>query len=322
MSLDRRDTRIALIDAHDLLGKELRETLDRNRALWNEAHLLTTDPDQVGSLTEIAGEAVLVQSVDEQVLHGADIAFFFGPIDAQRRHLASVRDDATAILFSPDATAEDGQPIVGAVNLAQARAGGTLLSPPAAVVGLAHLTSALQALAPRSVRATVLQPASVRGGDALDEVLKQTRGLLTFKSDPPRAIFGAQQAFNLLPGTGDTTAALLAAVIGTSPRAQVQTIQASVFHGIGISLHVAFDHDPGVAAIEKALDDHVGTVRSDAPDVLGPIDAAAHDGVAVGPISPDGQGGYWLWAVLDNLTVGGASNALAIVEALDVAVTH
>lgn len=322
MSRDRRDTRIALIDAHDLLGKELREGLDRNRSWWREADLLTTDPDQVGTLTEIAGETALVQSVDDDTLRRADLAFFFGPIDTQRKHLASVRDDATAILLSPDAEAGDGQPIVGAVNLEQAKPGGTLFSPPAAVIGLAQVMTALAPLAPRSVQATVLQPASVRGGDALDEVLEQTRGLLTFKSDPPRAIFGAQQAFNLLPKTEDTTAALLAAVLDDGPAVQVHTVQASVFHGIGISLHVAFQDDPGTAAIEKALDQHPGTVRSDAPDVLGPVDAAAHDGVAIGPVTPDGAGGHWLWAVLDNLTVGGASNALAIAEAIDVAVTH
>jgi len=51
-------------------------------------------------------------------------------------------------------------------------------------------------------------------------------------------------------------------------------------------------------------------------DPLGPIDAAATDDVLLGHLRSESPGSYWLWSVMDNLTRGGASNAIAIAEAL------
>jgi aspartate-semialdehyde dehydrogenase len=56
---------------------------------------------------------------------------------------------------------------------------------------------------------------------------------------------------------------------------------------------------------------------SDKPRLLGPIDAAASDKVLFGTVRKDeAAGGLWLWAVMDNLTRGGALNAIEIAEAL------
>ena len=47
-----------------------------------------------------------------------------------------------------------------------------------------------------------------------------------------------------------------------------------------------------------------------------PIDAAAREEVVLGAVDRSDSGGYWIWAVMDNLTCGGASNAMRIFEAV------
>ena len=55
---------------------------------------------------------------------------------------------------------------------------------------------------------------------------------------------------------------------------------------------------------------------ADRPKHLGPIEAAASDKVIFGTVRKDDTGGFWLWAVMDNLTRGGALNAVEIAEAV------
>jgi aspartate-semialdehyde dehydrogenase len=48
---------------------------------------------------------------------------------------------------------------------------------------------------------------------------------------------------------------------------------------------------------------------------LGPVAAAAIDKVLYA-VRKDDSGGVWLWAAVDNLTRGGALNALEVAEAV------
>ena len=54
--------RIAIVNPISLLGQELREGLERHSELWSEVSLLTTDPEAVGTVTEVAGAAALVKA--------------------------------------------------------------------------------------------------------------------------------------------------------------------------------------------------------------------------------------------------------------------
>ena len=57
--------------------------------------------------------------------------------------------------------------------------------------------------------------------------------------------------------------------------------------------------------------------QADKPRHLGPVDAAASDKVLLGAVRKDeATGGFWLWAAMDNLTRGGALNAIEIAEAV------
>jgi aspartate-semialdehyde dehydrogenase len=96
----------------------------------------------------------------------------------------------------------------------------------------------------------------------------------------------------------------------------LQILQGSVFHGIAASLFVRCPANPTLTAFRKALGGNPVLEAAYKPRLLGPVDAAASDKVIFGSLRKDDAGGFWLWAVMDNLTRGSALNALEIAEAV------
>lgn len=314
-------TRLALLHPSDLLGNELREALGRRRELWQELRLLTTDEEEVGNLTDVAGAAAMVTRLEAGDLDRVEAAFFCGGIEESRPLIAALPPSATAIILSPDASPADGRAVVAGVNHEAARAGEPLVSPHPGAVLLAHLLHPLRDFRPASATATLLQPASVHSRAALDEVFEQTRSILRFDPNPPRRIFPTQVAFNVIPNQASSEHLVphLRAVLDPAPESlAVQVLQAGVFHDYGASLHVVLGEDPGPEEVRRALAEHDGNDLAVDAELLGMIDAAAREEVLVGAVenAPGEAGGYWIWAVMDNLTCGGALNALRILEAV------
>lgn len=313
---------IAIVHPTDLLGKELTETLERQSKQWREIRLLSTQEDEVGTLTDVAGAAALVTRYEPESLHGASTIYFCGPIAANRPLFKDVPPDATAVVLSPDATPEDGTPVVAGVNSEAARPGQISVSPHPAVVLLAHLLHPLRGLAPEAMAATVIQPASMFGKAGLEELFDQTRQIVAMTGRQPTPVFGAQLSFNLLPTTADalplaaTLSQVLGGVLGGTAPVALQVVQGGVFHSVTASLYVRFGGNATVQGLRKAFNAHPYLEVADHPKHLGPIDAAASDKVIFGAIRKDPAGGFWIWAVMDNLTRGGALNAIEIVEGL------
>jgi aspartate-semialdehyde dehydrogenase len=311
-------SRAAVLHPAGLLGKELLEALAARPALWSDVRLLSDDPEEIGALTEAAGGAALVQPWQPGALEGVDAAFFCGPVAATRRLLPERPPGVTAIILSPDATPEDGRPVVAGVGPAGGR-GEVLLSPHPAVVLLAHLLWPLRAAGVEEAVATLVQPASMRGEPGLDEMFAQTREILAMTARSPTPVFGHQMAFNLLPHPGplEPLAAELRAVLGGEPQVSFNLVQGGIFHSVSASVYLRCASDPGVKAIRRALGEHPVIELSDDPKHLGPIEVPGSDKVVVGALRKEtgGPGGYWLWAVMDNLTRGGALNAVEIAEA-------
>jgi aspartate-semialdehyde dehydrogenase len=314
-------TRIALLHPSNLLGRELREALDRHPELWRELILLTTHEEEVGSLTEVRGSAAMVQAYTPEAMAEVDLVLFCGPLDANRTILEALPPGTTAVVLSPDAGLETGRPLVAAVNLAEAYRGELLLSPHPAVIALAQLLHPLAQLGLESAAATVVLPVSTREQPALDELFEQTRAILAFAEKKPQSIFGRQMAFNLVPAPDNhpgsaEIAALLESVLGGGPQVSAQLLEGGIFHSVSVSLHLRFADDPGLEAVRGAYEDHPFIALEDSDDAPGPIDAANREELLLGRIArdPHAPGSYWLWAVMDNLTHGGADNAVAIVE--------
>lgn len=324
-------TTLALVHPTGLVGKELRETLERRPELWDEIRQLTVDPDEVGALTELAGAAALVANADADSLAGADAVFLCGAPEAGRELLAAVPPGATAIFVHAEpargeaaeaaTVATAAAPVVAGVNPDAAIAGGVLASPHPGTVLLAHLLHPLRRFGLAGGSAVLVQPTSLYES-GLDELFGQARNIVAMRSQDEPEVFGRQLAFNLLPtpSSGPAVARDLRAVLGGGEAAlplAVRVLQGGVFHGVSAALHLRFDRDAGPEAVREALGEHPLNRLADESDLLGPIDAAASDEVLVGgveAVAPADGGGCWIWAVMDNLTRGAALNAVGILE--------
>lgn len=316
-------TQIALFHPTSLLGAELREALGSRRELWHDVRLLTTEESEAGTLTEVAGAAAMVTRLDDDDLDTVDVFFCCGGIEPSRPLIERLPPAALAIVLSPDATPDDGHPVVAGINTESAASGRVLLSPHPGTVLLAHLLHPLRDFGIESVSSTLLQPVSVYSTEGLEEVFEQTRSILRFDPNPPREIFPIQLAFNVVAAKrAGHVGPLVATVLASEFPVACQVLQTSVFHSYGASVHVKLDDDPGPERVREALSDSRWIDLAVDPDILGMIDAAARDEVIVGHVEADPSGGLWIWAVMDNITCGGAQNALRILESVRAQTVH
>jgi aspartate-semialdehyde dehydrogenase len=152
----------------------------------------------------------------------------------------------------------------------------------------------------------------------LEELFEQTRSILAMSGQRPSGIFGTQLAFNLIPTTAGALplGGSLQRVLGGDLPVALHVIQGGIFHSLTVSLYLRFAGNASAQAIRKAFNRHPYLELAEHPKRLGPIDSAASEKVLFGTIHKDDLGGFWIPAVMDNLTRGGALNAVEIVEAI------
>lgn len=321
--------RIVLLGPTTLVGKELVELLGDRPDLGGDLLLASLDDDEIGQLTEATGEAAVVARAEADALAGADAVVVCGKLAPYRELLDGRPPGCTAILLSPDAGEDDGTPVVSGVNPGDATSGAALVSPHPGAVLLAELLQGLLDSGPRRVVATLVQPASVFDRPGLDELFAQAGKMVSMQSQSPSALFGGRQlAFNLYPaprpprGLARQVRAVLGSGANDLPLA-VRVLQGAVFHGLSALLYVELETPLDSEALRARLGEHphveLFTAAEGGDDQPGPIDVPASDKVLVGAVEADeggagGDGGLWIWAVMDNLTRGGALNALEILE--------
>ena len=309
---------IAILHPGGLVGKELREALESRMKEWRDVRLLSTDPEEVGTLTEVMGAAALVQRYEPDSLKDVSTVYFCGPVEKNRPLFDEVPSGATVVVLSPDASPEDGTPVVAGVNDDAARPGLRLVSPHPALVLLAHVLAPLRTFQPVDLVATLIQPASTQGDPGIQELFEQTREIVAMIGRSPMPVYGAQLSFNLLPtaSEGLPLSQVLQKILPETPPIPLQVLQGGVFHGLAASLYVRFGGSPNPKAIRKAVAANPHVELADNPNHLGPIDSATSDKVILGTVREDASGGFWFWAVMDNLTRGTALNAIEIAEAV------
>lgn len=324
-------SRLVLLGPTTLVGKELIDAL-RGHPLAADLHLASMDDEEIGQLTDAAGAAALVVRAERDEIAAADVVVACGDVAPYEELLAARRDGATVVLAGPDAgEGGAGTPVVAGVNLDAAEPGGTLVSPDAGGVLVAHLLHPLVAgggFAGGVARAvaTLVRPVSVFDRPGLDELFAQAGRMVSMQSQSPSALFGHRQlAFNLYPAPRPPrrlTAQVREALGAGGLELSVQVLQGAVFHGVSALVHVTLGEaaDPGALRKHLGRDPAIELYRPDdgAVEQLGPLDVPTSDKVLVGAVhrDPDDASGtgFWLWAVMDNLTRGGALNVLAILE--------
>lgn len=311
--------RIVLVHPTSLVGKELRERLADRPDLCREMHLLSNDETEVGTLTEFAGAATFVARLEEESFEGADLALFCGDIATDRAALALCPAAIPAILLSRGAGVADGRIAIAGVRPESWLGETRLVSPHPAAVALAQLLDPLSGFEPRQVAATAVLPVSAVSDAGLDELFEQTRGILAFSGTPRSKHFAAQIAFNLLPSGDDAEGAAASArsALGAAYPIALQLVQGGVFHSLSLSLYVELGTRPAAAEVRRRLGRAAGIAAAKDPRRLGPVAAAGEESLLLGDVRAAGtDGGYWIWAAMDNLLRGGATNAIALAERL------
>jgi aspartate-semialdehyde dehydrogenase len=312
-----------------LLARELREVLSemkpapRVELIAGTAEPLSPDDD------EDDDDLVVMVPLAPASFDGAKVAFLAGSPASSRKAFkvaskntvlvdltAALEDQPDARLRAPFAEKEPPKN-VGAVQV---------IAHPAAIAIAMFLTRLSESAAIRRSIVHVFEPASERGQKGLDELQQQNVAVLSFqklKTD----VYDTQLAFAMLPRYGEEAeeplegiehrverhlASLLAAWDGI-PMPSLRVIQAPVFHGHSFSVWVEFDENPGVDALEGALNGDGIDVRSDEPPTN--IGVAGQNGLSVGAIAvdPNQARACWFWMAADNFRLS-AENAIAVMK--------
>ncbi len=313
--------RVGIVNPMTLVGNEIKTILRERAFPFAKVALLDSSGQSAGALTEIDADPAVVAPIAQEGLDDLDLVFFCGPAEPNREWLArQAEDDFIAIDLSQPTTAEDGKLAIAGVNLEEVGAGDELLvSPHPVAIPIALILRQIATLSPVEIcTATVVQPASEFEQEGVEELAAQTVSVLSVQSVPQK-VFDRQLAFNLFPALEHNEQFIVSQIRGlTDPRAQIAMLitQGTIFHSHTFSLFIKTKDELDDAQISDALRANPALVFAEGDQQFGTIDAAGKDEVLIAEVrrDPGVRGGFWVWAVCDNLRRSSALNAVLVAE--------
>ena len=326
---------VVIVGSDSLVGGEIRDLISQQAP--EVVTRLVGDSADSQILTELAGEPVLINPLDEEVIRGAQAVILAGTAETSRRcmELAESATVAPALIdvtweLERESGAELRAPRVESPRHEAAPARVHIIAHPAATV-LAEFFERLHASLPvsRSV-VQVFLPASEFGKRGIEELQHQSVNLLSFKS-PEHGIFDTQAAFTLLPYYG-TEAEISLAVIeerierhlrevlawkSAAPAHSLRVVQAPIFHGLSASVWAEFERPAEVRDLIKALASDRIEIRNATEEPPTNAGVTGQSGLVVGRITPDraNPNAAWFWVVADNHGIC-ADNAVCLARLL------
>jgi aspartate-semialdehyde dehydrogenase len=328
--------RVGITGPSTLLGKEILGVLEERHFPLTHVSALAEYPTEPESpVLNISGEALPVVEESEPGETECDFVFLANPGDSVEIARREKRPFVVDAREGPETPSEAvlAAPLLddAAERLVAAVRDGTRVfaSPHPAAIAVALLVLRLCAsLEIEHISVTIFNPASALGPTAIDELQKQTLGLLNF-GKVPRGLFGAQSAFNILPRLGGETERVFAGIEtrirkdldcileGRSPVPAVHLLQVPVFYSTGFSIYARAARPVNAVKVEQSLGgEGVRWTRASAAPSA-PMDVQGSALVLVDPVIADRRNpaGFWLWARVDDLRLA-AENAVAIAELL------
>jgi aspartate-semialdehyde dehydrogenase len=312
--------RIGIVNPLTLVGTEI-QTILRERSFPLAKTVLLATGESAGTLTEADGEPVYVQPVSDDELEDLDLVFFCGRAEENREWLQRADDDKfIAVDLTQPTTAEDGRLAVAGVNLDQLDGSErVVVSPHPVAIPIALVLHQIARLAKVELcTATVVQPASEFEQVGVEELAQQTISVLNVHS-VTKEVFDRQLAFNLYPAlehNEEFIVSQIRALIDVRSQVALLITQGTIFHGHTFSLFVKTDEELEVRDVEESLRANAAIALPEGDEQFGTIDAAGKDEVLVAEVrrDPTINGGFWVWAVCDNLRRSSALNAVLIAE--------
>lgn len=313
--------RLGIVNPLTLVGNEIKTILRERAFPFDRIALLDAGGQAAGALTEIADEPAVVSPVSAAELDSLDLVFFCGRAEQNREWIARAEEDNfIAVDLSQPTTAEDGKLAIAGINLESlGDRDRVLVSPHPVAIPIALILQQIRTLAPVDLcTATVVQPASEFEQAGVEELAQQTISVLNIHA-VPKEIFDRQLAFNLYPALEHNEEFIVSQVRGlTDPRTELALLitQGTIFHGHTFSLFLRTHEELDEARIAEALQANPAIVFAEGDQQFGTIDAAGKDEVLVAEVrrDPTVRGGFWVWAVCDNLRRSSALNAVLIAE--------
>ena len=135
----------------------------------------------------------------------------------------------------------------------------------------------------------------------------------------PQEVFDRQLAFNLYPAPERNEEFITSQIRSlTDPDAQLALLitQGTIFHGHTFSLFLKTKEALDVERITATLRANAAIEFAEGDQAFGTIDAAGKDEVLIAEVRADAsiRGGFWVWAVCDNLRRSSALNAVLVAE--------
>lgn len=319
--------RVAIVGAGNLRGKEVAEVLsDRNFPSLDVK--LLDDDESLGKLESLQDEVTFIQSVRADQFERVDFTFFASDPESTSKNWKSagnagsaivdltyaLEDAPGAVVRSPWIERQLARPL--AIEL---QPGPSVVAHPAAVILALLLLRAQKAGKVERAVATVFQPASEHGQKGMDELHEQTVNLLSFQQ-LPKEVFDVQVAFNMVGRYGERSRPSLASIEQRilkhydriagpdAVRPSLLVLQAPIFHGHALSLHVEMADAPAAEGLAKALEGEHVTVTRGAEDSPSNVSAAGQSDILVSVVPDAGHpNSAWLWIAADNLRVAAAT---------------
>ncbi|HKR62985.1 MAG TPA: Asd/ArgC dimerization domain-containing protein [Thermoanaerobaculia bacterium] len=313
--------RLGIINPLTLVGTEIKTILRERAFPFAKIALLDASGQSAGALTEIDETPAIVAPVSQEGLDDLDLVFFCGPAETNREWIArQEQDDFIAIDLSQPTASDDGKLAIAGVNLEDVDGNdGVLVSPHPVAIPIALILHQIATLSPVELStATVVQPASEFEQKGVEELAQQTISVLNIQK-VPHDVFDRQLAFNLYPALEHNEEFIVSQIRAiTDARAQLALLitQGTIFHGHTFSLFVKTREELETTKIIAALQANPALVMPEGDQQFGTIDAAGKDEVLIAEVRPDPsiRGGFWVWAVCDNLRRSSALNAVLVAE--------
>jgi len=324
-------TRIVIAGASSLLGAELKSLLEESRFAASDFRLVDEDLS-VGTLTEAAGEAAVIQPVEEDSFNRANLIFFTGSAQFTRTNLDLARRSGAIVIDLSGETISQSSSAIWFTNLellqpvSVASTQRIFAIPGAPAIAAAALSLALTKFTPEHLTLVVLQSASEAGRKGIEELELQTSQLLSFQS-VGSPIFDTQVGFNLLDRFGPQSKESLssarerlrreiAAILSASAKIPaVQLIQAPVFYGLAFTLVAKLGTTADAAQLSAAAKSAGFLINAD----TGPsnLSVAGESFIQLATPEPDASSPnlWWFFGAADNIRLP-AFNAVKLAEKL------
>ncbi|MEU9701166.1 aspartate-semialdehyde dehydrogenase [Streptomyces sp. NPDC047981] len=328
--------RIAVVGATGAVGGTLLELIEDRGLPYRRLHLVAS-ARSAGRTIRVDGEDHRVAELAGFDFGSVDVAFFCAGAAVSREwvpvavaHGALVVDGTSAFRASPEIPLV--VPELDTGRLDRRPTGGVIAVPGAAAVPVVRVVRDVERRwGLRRIVVSTYQGASDAGHPGIEELQDGSRTVLQDpQASPVSAVFSPPLAFNVLPGIGEPLedgstrrerelAEEIRRVLRLPGLDVTATcVRVPVVGGQGASVWVECRSAVDRAELVALLRALPGVTVHDHPGSPTPADLGDPDRVHVGRIRVTGAAsdGFWLWLATDNLRVGGALDAVRIVEEL------